>query len=155
MGDPAFTEGQMLVADSLLRQRLELLELASEVAPQLDAELLAHDCSRARLLMCEWILKLRKYLEKEQRSVYPRLWPHSDPRIVTRAARFQRDVQVLGDLIMGYADDWLATDAAIPSYPSRFVRETMDIFEMFSKKCRFDADRTDEPTIPLSGFAKR
>jgi hypothetical protein len=145
----------MLATDSLRRQRLELLELANEVAPLLDAEQLSRDCSEARLKLCEWVLKLRRYLEKEQRSVYPRLWPHSDPRIVTRAACFQRDVQALGDLIMVYADDWLVTDAAIPGYPSRFVQETMDIFELFSKRSRLDADRTEARTTSLLDFAKR
>src|SRR3954462_3967951 len=104
MGDPAFAEAQMLATDGLCRQRLELLELASEVAPLLDAERLSHDGSDVRMKLCEWILKLRRYLAKEQRSIYPRLWPHSDPTIVTRAARFQRAVSALSDLIMVYAD---------------------------------------------------
>jgi hypothetical protein len=153
VGDPAFA--QMLATDGLRRQRLELLELASEVAPLLDAELLVSDSSGARLKMCDWILKLRRYLEKEQRSVYPRLFPHSDPRIVTRAARFQRDVRALGELIMVYADDWLATEMAIASYPSRFVEETRDIFELFSKRCRMDADRAEPRAPSLSMVAKR
>ncbi|HEX9296255.1 MAG TPA: hypothetical protein VF881_10480 [Polyangiaceae bacterium] len=128
----------MGAADSVRHRHLELLELASETIPLLDADHLRRDCFKARLKLLAWANAVRLHLDLENRSVYARLWPHCDPMVITKALRFQRELRALADRVTDYADQWLLANDAIASSPNEFIEETNFVFELFSGRLQLE-----------------
>ncbi len=143
----------MGATDSVRQRHLELLELASDTLPLLDADRLRRDSFKARLKLLAWTNAVRVHLDLENRSVYARLWPHSDPIVITRAVRFQTELRALSDKVTQYADHWLSTDHGIRKAPRQFVEETNAIFNLFSNRLQLEEEswnRLPSGTFPAA-----
>ena len=126
-------------ADCLRQQHRELFALAKNIAPLLDAEELARNCTDVRLKLSAFLRKLRVHLALEERFVYARLVRHSDRAVVAVVTRHQQETLGLGHIATRLAEHWkLTDDAAIEEASSLFIEETKHLLAHISKRFQLE-----------------
>ncbi len=122
----------MKSTDSLRRQHSDLLRLADEIAPLLDAGRLTRDSTLARLKLSTWVRKLRVHLALEDRSIYPRL-RHADPNMAAKAAQHRREMQAMHERVMRRTPPQLSRQFETEADATTFIREVKAQFDLLSK----------------------
>jgi hemerythrin-like domain-containing protein len=127
--------------DHLRRQHRELLHLAKEVAPCLQAGRSGHDVTAIRLKLAAFVRKLGVHLSLEDRFIYERLLRHSDKAVSSKAAEHQREVHSLRARVSQYAQEWISIGLAEDDAPPKFIDDTKALFELIST--RFALENTE------------
>ena len=131
--------------DHLRKQHGELIRLAKEIAPLLDAERLALGFMKARLKLGAFARKVSVHLALEERFVYGRLVHHPSPVVVSKATELQNQSKALRESVTQYVERWITPAADAEPVPAEFVEETTRLFDLVSKAC----NREDREIYPL------
>jgi hemerythrin-like domain-containing protein len=125
----------MKSADHLRKQHAELLRIAAEVEPLLDAERLVTSWTEVRLKLTAFARKLDVHFALEDRFIYARLSRHADPAISNKATEHRNQMIELRGRATRHADRWLSPETAIETTSAEFVEQTKGILDLVSKRC--------------------
>jgi len=134
--------------NNLRKQHRELIQLARELTPLLNAERLVYSCTSIRLRLSAFVRKLQVHLALEERFIYNRFLQHPDETVFTVAMRHHHQARQLTAFVTQYAQQWtLSTDEAIEKSSAKFVDQTKSLFDQVWKRIQLE----DEELYPLLG----
>lgn len=125
-------------------QHDELLEIANDIAQHLSTAALAQDASTARALLSKLLGRLKVHLSMEDKSLYPRLMAHPDPRISGVAKKFMDEMGGIVDVVTAYSEKW-STERKIQANADAFVLETQGLFSALANRI----DKENNELYPL------
>lgn len=107
-------------------QHANLLLLARQLDPMLEAAALARDARAARALVSRLAGGLRVHLAMEDQSLYPFLLASADANVREHARRFRDDLGRIRSGLAEYLARW-PTARAVESEPATFVAHTREL----------------------------
>lgn len=111
-----------------LRQMID--DLKSIMVPELLR--IRPNAKTAYELLCDLGTKVRSHLAEEDRSLYPTLLIHEDPRVKSIAWGFISGEKPLRKVFDDYHKRWLKNCDF--NFTDEFLAETQEVFEMVSKR---------------------
>jgi hemerythrin-like domain-containing protein len=124
----------MQTLDSYRGTHVELRQMIDDLQSILTPELLKvrPNAKTAYELLCDLGEKVKKHLAEEDRSIYPSLLIHEDPRVKSIAWGFISGEKPLRKTFDDYHRKWLKhTDY---KFPEEFLAETREVFDILSQR---------------------
>lgn len=115
------------------KQHDQLLEIATDISKQLSEDNLSSDANGVRILLSNFMGKLKYHLAIEDKSLYPNLLAHPDEKIVSTAQEFIDEMGSMGKVVEAYNSKW-SSAAKIQSDAADFIRETKNVFGVLAKR---------------------
>jgi hypothetical protein len=124
----------MQTLDSYRGTHVELRQMIDDLQSILTPELLKvrPNAKTAYELLCDLGEKVKQHLAEEDRSIYPSLLIHEDPRVKSIAWGFISGEKPLRKTFDDYHRKWLKhTDY---KFPEEFLGETREVFDMLVQR---------------------
>ena len=124
----------MQTLDSYRGTHVELRQMIDDLQSILTPELLKvrPNAKTAYELLCDLGEKVKQHLAEEDRSIYPSLLIHEDPRVKSIAWGFISGEKPLRKTFDDYHRKWLKhTDY---KFPEEFLEETREVFAMLAQR---------------------
>ena len=124
----------MQTLDSYRSTHVELRQMIDDLQSILTPELLKvrPNAKTAYELLCDLGEKVKQHLAEEDRSIYPSLLIHEDPRVKSIAWGFISGEKPLRKTFDDYHRKWLKhTDY---KFPEEFLGETREVFDMLVQR---------------------
>jgi hemerythrin-like domain-containing protein len=124
----------MQTLDSYRGTHVELRQMIDDLQSILTPELLTvrPNAKTAYELLCDLGEKVKQHLAEEDRSIYPSLLIHEDPRVKSIAWGFISGEKPLRKTFDDYHRKWLKhTDF---KFPQEFLEETRELFDMLAQR---------------------
>jgi len=116
------------------QQHVEIMEMIEELRPLLTKEELGIKpvAITAHRLLCELVQKVKEHLAGEDKSLYPELLVHEDPKVKSIAWGFISGEQSIRKWFGEYHKKWLK-DCDF-NFTDEFLEETNEIIEALIKR---------------------
>lgn len=135
----------MALTDRFRTQHDDLLAIAGQIAPRLDAAELSKSATAVRDLLSQLMGALKMHLTMEDNSLYPRLLQHQDPEVRKLAKQFMTEMGGIAEVVQAYSAKW-STERKIQEDPETFITETEGLFEALAGRI----DRENNQLYPLA-----
>jgi len=114
-------------------QHDEMLQVASEISAHLNVSELSNDANEVRGLLSKLLGKLGVHLAIEDKSLYPKLFEHSDERVKSMAKKFNDEMGGIAEAVTAYKNQW-PNSMAIQQDPGTFITQTKGVFDALAKR---------------------
>ena len=141
---PIAKEGVVLLIKKYREQHKALLEVATAINEQLDAEKLAVDAEDVRLNLSRLLGQLTVHLAMEDNALYPELLNKDDPVVYDTARRFMDEMGGISDEVKIFIQKWPSA-AAIQGASKEFVSDASYLLTILSERI----DLEDRELFPL------
>ncbi|NEX19574.1 hemerythrin domain-containing protein [Thiorhodococcus mannitoliphagus] len=130
--------------ESYRNSHVELRQMIDDLRAILRPDLLQirPNAKTAYQLLCDLGVKVRTHLAEEDRSIYPTLLIHEDPRVKSIAWGFISGEKPLRKIFDDYHKRWLK-DCDF-NFTEAFLAETHEVFEMVAQRI----DREEQVLLP-------
>ncbi|HGY55230.1 MAG TPA: hemerythrin domain-containing protein [Caldithrix abyssi] len=123
----------MAITDQYRRQHSDLLNIAHQIAAELNPARLSNDATTVRSLLSTLAGKLSIHLAMEDKSLYPKLMQNSNPDVKATAKKFIDEMGGIAKAFDNYKNKWPHA-MAIQKNPNDFISETKTLFNVLSKR---------------------
>lgn len=138
----------MDVIQTLTAQHQDLLAISSRVSRGLDTDSLRANAAPVRTAVSELAGVLKVHLTMEDRSLYPSLLNHQDPKIHATARNCVDEMGGLFEKLQAFLAKW-PNPVAVQQNPEEFVRDLDRILEALAYRIK----REESQLFPLLASA--
>jgi hemerythrin-like domain-containing protein len=117
----------------------ELLSLAGQISPLLDAGRLAADAGAVRQHLNNLAAKLKIHLAMEDSALYPRLLKHADGSVRSKTQAFMDEMGGIKRAFEAYLDNW-STAQAIQARSQAFIEDTQGLLKILGQRIKKEDD---------------
>ncbi len=136
--------------DNLKGNHAEMLDIISDLRAMMTREQLSirPNAMTTHKLICELAEKMKAHMSSQDKSIYPGLLIHQDPKLKSMAWGFLNGQKPMKKQFERYHSKWLK-DCDF-EFSDEFIGETMEIFEMIEDRIQRE-ESILIPTLESSG----
>lgn len=140
----------MNVLDNLKGSHAEMLDIISDLRAMMTKEQLSirPNAMTTHKLICDLAEKMKAHMSSQDKSIYPGLLIHQDPKLKSMAWGFLNGQKPMKKQFDRYHAKWLK-DCDF-DFSDEFIAETMEIFEMIEDRIQRE-ESILIPTLENSG----
>ncbi len=144
----------MSAIENLKDSHVEMLEVISDLRAMMSKEQLSirPNAMTAHKLICELAEKMKGHMSEQDKSIYPDLLIHQDPKLKSMAWGFLNGQKPMRKQFDSYHAKWLKNCDF--NFSDEFIADTFEIFDMIEDRIKRE-ESILIPTLENSGVLAR